>query len=221
MKYLALALAFFLQQGRSRDVLFEEGGAIEVRPAVSTPERHVTCVVAFPEDGIESLVAAWNEADLSIEKRRNLLFLKLLRPVEGDLHVVGSSGSLYRLSIRPGDDGSVRILRPRKREPGEAAPSLEFIRAMRLGRVPADATVRRGADHVLFRLGGTEARCRFVYESPAYLGYVLEVRNLGESPVRIDPSTLRSAGLIVSGARESVVAAKGATLLYLVFERKP
>lgn len=220
MKYVALALACFLQQGRSREVRFEEGAAIEIRPAVSAPDRHATCVVAFPEDSLDSIVAAWNESDLSLEKRGNLLFLKLLRAVEGDLHVVGGSGTLYRLAIRPGDDGSVRIVRTDRRST-RPAPSLEFVRAMRLGRVPSDATVRRGAPGVLFRWGAAEASCRYVYESVDYLGYVLEIRNGGEEAMRLDPSRLRSPELVLAGAREMSVPAKGSTLLYLIFARKP
>lgn len=220
MRYVALALACFVQQGRSREVRFEEGAAIDVRPGISRPERHATCVVAFPEDSLESIVAAWNEADLSLEKRGNLLFLKLLRPVEGDLHVVGGSGTLYRLAIRPGDDGFVKIVRS-DRKSFRPAPSLEFVRAMRLGRVPPDATVRRGAAGALFRWGAAEASCRYVYESADYLGYVLEVRNGGDEPLRLDPARLRSPDLVLAGARELTVPAKGSTCLYLVFARKP
>ncbi len=221
MKYAALALAFFLQEGRSRNVVHEDGRAIEVRPAVSTPDRHASCAVAFPEESIETLVAAWNEADLSIERRKNLLFLKLLRPAEGDLHVIGSSGTHYRISIKPGDDGSVRILRPAAARRDGTPPSLELVRAMRLGQVPADTTVRRGASRLVLRAGAVEARCQWVYESAAHVGYVLEVKNPGEEPVRIDPSVLRSPDLVLAGSREAVVPPKGSTLLYLVFSVHP
>src|SRR6267143_798340 len=132
MTTLMLAAAVLCQE---RLVPFEEGRAIEVRPAVAAADRHATCVVAFPEESIEAMVAAWNEADLSVEQRKNLLFLKLLRPASGDLHVLGAGGTLYRLAIAPGSDASVRIVRPSPRA-GEAPPSLEFVRALRLGRLP-------------------------------------------------------------------------------------
>lgn len=217
MRTFLLLAALLLQD---RTVQFEEGHAIEVRPAVASADRHATCVVSFPEESIEALVAAWNEADLSIEQRRNLLFLKLLRPASGDLHVLGASGSLYRLSISPGMDTAVRVRKPAPRQ-AEAPPALEFVRSLRLGRLPPDARARRGDDAVLFRLGGAELRCRLVVESTAYRGFILEVRNSGESPARIDPSKLRGADLVVIGARDHVVPPGGRTVLYLVFARTP
>jgi hypothetical protein len=215
MMIAALAIALLAQD---RQVIFEEGRAIEVRPVVSAADRHATCVVSFPEDSIETMIAAWNEADLSIEQKRNLLFLKLLRPATGDLHVLGAGGTLYRLSIAPGTDSSVRILRPPSRN-GDTPPALEFIRSLRLGRLPPDARARRGGDAVLFRIGGTEIRCRLVVETPAYIGCVMEVRNVSKEPCRLDPSKLRSPALVVVGAREHVVPPGGETRLYLVFAR--
>jgi hypothetical protein len=217
MRILILGIALLAQD---KEVAFEEGRAIEVRPAVASADRHSTCVVSFPEESIDAMVAAWNEADLSIELKKNLLFLKLLRPATGDLHVLGASGTLYRLAIAPGSDSSVRISRPASR-PAEAPPALEFVRALRLGRLPPDARARRGGDAVLFRLGSTEMRCKFVVEAPGYVGCIVEVRNVGDTPARIDPSKLRGPGLILVGAREYTVPPKGSTLLYLVFSRTP
>lgn len=217
MRVLILTAVLLTQD---RHVVLENGGAIDVRPAVATADRHATCVVAFPEESIEALVAAWNEADLSIEQKKNLLFLKLLRPAAGDLHVIGASGTLYRLSIAPGTDSSVRITRPGSKSP-ETPPALEFVRSLRLGRLPPDARARRGGDAVLFRLGEIEMRCKFVVDAPAYIGCVLDVRNPGDSPCRIDPSRLRGPSLVLAGARDYVVPAKSSTLLYLVFARKP
>ena len=216
MKFMMLA-ALFMQE---RQVAFEEGKAVEIRPAVAAADRHATCVVTFPEESIDAMVAAWNEADLSIEQKRNLLFLKLLRPASGDLHVLGAGGTLYRLAISPGADAAVRITRPASR-PAEPPPALEFVRSLRLGRLPPDARARRGGDAVLFRLGAAEVRCAFVVESPAYQACILEVRNSGDAPIRIDPSVLRGPGLILIGARDHVVRPKGSTLLYLVFARRP
>jgi hypothetical protein len=220
MTWVALAAVLLFQEGKAREVLYVEGGAIEVRPVVATADRHATCVVILPEDSIDSLVAAWNEADLSVEQRRNHLFLKLLRPAGGDLHVLGSSGTLYRLSISPGADAEVRIHRPRPAA-GAPAPSFEFVKALRLGKLPADAQARRGTDAVLFRIGATELRILLVVESPSYVGYILEVRNVGDRPHRLDLSKLRSRDLILAGAREHVVLPKSETLLYLVFASRP
>jgi hypothetical protein len=217
MKLFLLAAAILLQD---RQVAFEEGRAIDVKPPVAGPDRHATCVVTFPEESIEALVAAWNEADLSLEQKRNVLFLKLLRPASGDLHVLGESGALYRLSISPGTDSSIRIHRPAPSK-AEVPPALEFVRSLRLGRLPPDARARRGGDGVLFRLGTAEMRCKVVVESPSYRGFVLEVRNAGDAPCRIDPSRLRGPGLVLIGSRDYLVPARGSTLLYLVFASKP
>jgi hypothetical protein len=217
MRVLIVTALFLLQD---REVIVENGGAIDVRPAVAAPDRHATCVVTFPEESIEALIAAWNEVDLSIEQRKNLLFLKLLRPATGDLHVIGASGALYRLSISPGTDSAVRITRPPSKSSG-TPPALEFVRSLRLGRLPPDARARRGGDAVLFRLGEVELRCKFVVDAPAYTGCVLDVRNPGDSPCRIDPSKLRGPNLVLVGAREYIVPSKGSTLLYLVFARNP
>ena len=217
MRSFLLLAALLLQD---RTVLFEEGRAIEVRPPVASPDRHASCVVSFPEESIEALVAAWNEADLSIEQRKNLLFLKLLRPATGDLHVLGASGSLYRLSISPGTDTAVRVRKPAPRQ-AEAPPALEFVRSLRLGRLPPDARARSGGDAVLFRLGSVELRCRAVVETTAYKGFILDLRNTGETPARIDPSRLRGPELVLIGARDHVVPPGGRTVLYLVFARTP
>ncbi|HKS16606.1 MAG TPA: hypothetical protein VJU16_04785 [Planctomycetota bacterium] len=217
MRMLILFVALLPQD---REVAFDEGRAIDVRPAVASADRHATCVVSFPEESIEAMVAAWNEADLSIELKKNLLFLKLLRPATGDLHVLGASGTLYRLAIAPGTDSSIRISRPQPRT-AETPPALEFVRALRLGRLPPDARARRGGDAVLFRIGSTEMRCKIVVETTAYVGCILEVRNVGDAAARIDPSKLRGPGLILVGARDHAVPPKGSTLLYLVFSRTP
>ena len=218
MKYLLLASAALLQDGRPRDIRFEEGAAIAVRPTVATGDRHSSCVVSFPEESIQGLVAAWSEADLSMERRGNLLFLKLLRPVEGDLHVIGASGTLYRLAVSPGTDTSVRILRP---EPAvrRGVPALDLIRAMRLGRPPLDVQVRHGSDGVISRIASLEIRCRWVFESPEYVGFVLEARNGAAQAQRLDVSRLRAKHLVVAAAKDAVVPADGSTHLYLVFAR--
>jgi hypothetical protein len=96
---------------------------------------------------------------------------------------------------------------------------LEFVRSLRLGRLPPDARARRGGGAVLFRLGATEMRCTYVVEGPVYAGFILEVRNSGDQPCRLDPSLLRSPDLVLVGAREHVIPPKGSTLLYLVFSR--
>jgi len=108
-----LILLFLAQDSRE---VFASDRPVEVRVPVSTEAQHRATVVSFPEESLEALIAGWNEGDLSIERRRENLFIKLLRKAQGDVHVLGASGALYRLRIVPADDaydGHVRILAPK------------------------------------------------------------------------------------------------------------
>ena len=111
-------LCILLQEARE---VFLTDRPVEVRVPVSSEKEHRASVVSFPEESLEMLVAGWNEADLSVERKRENLFIKLLRKAEGDLHVLGASGTLYRLSLKPTEgpyDGHVRILAPREKKKG-------------------------------------------------------------------------------------------------------
>lgn len=218
---LPLLLLTQAAPGKTREVVYDESRAIEIRAAVSAPDRHVTCVVTFPEESIDTLVAAWNDADLSLERKRDHLFVKLFRAVEGDVHVLGASGTLYRLYIKPAagePDGQVRIVRPQaaaKRAPA----ALELVRAMRLAQPPETVAVRKGTGELLFRDGHVEARVRWVYESTHHVGHVVELTNGGEQAVHVDPRRFAGRDLVLVGVRESVVRPKSSTFLYFVFWR--
>jgi hypothetical protein len=205
----------------ARDVARAER-PIELRVPVSSEARHPATVVTFPEETLEALVAGWNEGDLSVERRRENLFLKLLRRAEGDLHVLGGSGALYRLSIKPADgayDGRVRIVAGPSAPEREPAP-LELIRAMRLARKPETATVLR-ADGLLYRGSDLSASAVYVYDAEALRGYVVRVRNVSTSSVRVDPSRFTGPKLVLAGAREMLLAPGATTLVYLVFGKAP
>jgi len=216
-------MAFLLLVGLqdAREVIASDR-PIEVRVPVSTEAQHRATVVTFPEESLEALVAGWNESDLSIERRRENLFIKLLRSAKGDVHVLGASGVLYRLALVPADgayDGHVRILAP-KESKRSAPESLELIRAMRLGRRPGEGTVLR-ADQAVYSSPEISARLAYVYESTSYRGYVVRMENVGASPQRLDPSRFLSKDLVLVGARELLLPPGGKTLLYLVFWKAP
>ncbi len=205
----------------ARDVP-SSGRPIELRVPVSTEDEHRATVVSFPEEALEALVAGWNEGDLSIERRRESLFVKLLRPVRGDLHVLGASGALYRLAIRPAEgayDGHVRV-RDRDRERRSAPEPVELVRAMRLGRLPAEGRVLR-ADGGVYASDEIAARLAFVYETDAYRGFVVRVENASAQARRLDPSRFAGRGLVLAGAREMLLAPGERTILYLVFGKAP
>ncbi len=215
----ALLVLLVLQE--SRDV-YASDRALELRVPVSSDARHPACVVSFPEESLEALVAGWAEGDLSVERRRERLFLKLLRKAEGDLHVLGASGTLYRLTIRPVEgayDGHVRVLAQKPRDRGAPEP-VELIRAMRLGRRPSEGEIRR-ADEVVYQSARIAVRVAWVYETSAYRGFVARVENLSGEAERLDPSRFLARDLVLAGAREMVVPPGGRTLLYLVFWKRP
>ena len=215
-----LVLLLIGQEGKAREVAHDERRTVEVRLAVADAAHHAACVVTFPEESIEAIVASWNEDDLSLERRRENLFLKLLKKVEGDLHVIGASGTLYRLYLRPAEgeaDARVRIVKPAETRRGTVT-SLELVRAMRRGEAPEWATVK-SCEMKVGMAGGCDYVARFVYEATHYAGFVIEVMNLTDGSRRIDPSKFVAKDLVLVGAREMVVAPGKSTLLYAVFWR--
>lgn len=195
---------------------------IELRVPVSTDSQHRATVVTFPEESLEALVAGWNESDLSIERRRENLFIKLLRKAHGDVHVLGASGALYRLTVVPADgpyDGRLRILAPKESKRG-APESIDLIRAMRLGRRPAEGTVLK-ADQPVEASPDLSARIAYVYESASYRGFVVRIENTSASPRRLDPSRFLARDLVLVGAREMLLPPGEKTLVYLVFWKAP
>jgi hypothetical protein len=216
-----IVLILMLSLQEARDVRSSDR-PIELRVPVSTESAHLATVVTFPEESLEALVSGWNEGDLSIERRRENLFLKLLRRSRGDLQVVGGSGALYRFSIVPAEDrydGHVRILAS-KEEKRVVPEPVDLIRAMRLGRRPAEGTVLK-SDHPLSLTLELAAKVVYVYETAAYRGYVIRVENLSDAPQRLDPSRFLSKELVLAGAREMLVQPRDKTLLYLVFWKTP
>jgi hypothetical protein len=215
----ALLLLLVLQDARE---VYASDRPIEVRVPVSTETDHRATVVTFPEEALEALVAGWNEADLSIERRRENLFIKLLRSTKGDIHVMGASGALYRLALKPADglyDGHVRILAPKDQKRALPEP-VELIRAMRLGRRPAEGTVFR-SEQVLQASPELSARVAYVYDSPAHRGYVVRIENVSAAPQRLDPSRFLSKELVLAGAKEMLLSPGQKTVLYLVFWKSP
>lgn len=216
MRWTVLVCCLFGQEGRVREVAFTER-TVEIAVPLSGESRHVSTVVSFPEDSLEALVAGWNEDDLSLERRQDRLFIKLLRKAEGDLHVVGASGTLYRLYVRPADgvyDAHVRIVRPaaERSRPG----SIDLIRSMRVAQVPPGLTARRASGRI-HRGPGTVLTARYVYDSDFHRGYVLSLENVSAEPLQIDLSRYSGEGLDLVGARDLRVEPGAETLLYLVF----
>lgn len=216
---ISALLLLALQDARE---VYASDRPIELRVPVSTESQHRATVVTFPEESLEALVSGWNEGDLSIERRRENLFVKLLRKSHGDVHVLGASGDLYRFTLVPSEgpyDGHVRVLAPRKSK--KSFPeSVELLRAMRLGRRPTDGTVLR-ANQSVYASPELAAHLAYVYESTAYRGYVVRIENSSALAQRLDPSRFVSKDLVLASAREMLIPPREKTLLYLVFWKAP
>lgn len=211
----SLLALLFLQSARD---LYAADRPIEVRVPVATETQHRATVVTFPEESLEALVAGWNESDLSVERRRENLFIKLLRRAEGDLHVLGASGTLYRLILKPAEgayDGHVRLHVPKDKVRATPEP-VDLIRAMRLGRLPAEGAVLKAAEP-LYGSPEISARLAYVYESRGYRGFVVRVENVSSEPQRLDPSRFVGRNLVLVGAQEMLLKPGERSLLYLVF----
>jgi hypothetical protein len=197
--------------------------------------------VAFPETGIQAAVTGWGPSTLTAIQKGSFLFLRLSRKTEGQLSVIGDSGTAYLLKLEavdPKDAGSydayVKIVRPsapaptagtkpegRNPDRGKPKGALELIRAMRMGQTREGTRVLRAKGEVLYSGYDIELRLLFVYEESSYTGRIYEVRNLSGRRLALDASRFRASQgtLILSGLRENVIPPGATSRLYTVFWR--
>jgi len=221
------------KDGTTRSVTPRDGETIPLQVRVSDASTNVLTVVTFP-DPIQHVVSSWNPKDLSVEHETTKLFIKLLAKVEGHLDVVTSVGKHYRLYVAPAPatgryDSHVTVKsgggtteegerkEGRRSHAGPGTGPIELIKAMRLGQIPPDATVRSGKKEVLFASDGLEARFLWVFETGRYRGYVVELSNKSaDDAYYVDVSRFRADNLVLIGAREVVVRPQTSTRVYLV-----
>jgi hypothetical protein len=214
-------------QARSREVKFERGIDIEIRVPVSRPGAGYSASIELPEQISEVLVRLHDD-EISLDHSKATLFVTLLKKAEGHLDVVGASGTVYRLLIRPVPGGifdSFVLVRgsipraepsePRRRQTPEA---LNVMRAMRLS-VVTDQIEAYAVDRVVFSDELVRASAVYVYESPGLVGYVVKLANLGDEALRVEPQRFAGASLVAMAAREYVLPPKKHTYLYFVFAR--
>jgi len=235
MRCIALALALLALPakaqdpavtGGSREITLRDGETATVRMVVADPSKNLLSVVTLPET-IQDVISAWDGKDLSVEHAGNKLFLKLLSKTEGHLDVITSAGHHYRLLLAPsadaGYDSNVVILRKEQPAPtreiaGTASGAIDFIRAMRIGEVPPDATVRSGKNQTVFTSDDLEATVVWTYETARFRGYVLRLANKSaKEAYHVDVTRFASDRLVLIGARDLVVLPGKTTRLYLVF----
>jgi hypothetical protein len=197
--------------------------------------------ISFPETGIQAAVTGWGPNTLTAIQKGSFLFLRLSRKTEGQLSVIGDSGTAYLLKLEavdPKDPGSydayVKIVRPSVPTPasgtkaqasaperGKPRGGLELIRAMRMGDRREGARVLRAKGETLYSGYDVELRLLFVYEESSLVGRIYEVRNLSARKLALDASRFRAqeGTLILSGLRENVIPPGGSSRLYTVFWR--
>jgi hypothetical protein len=213
---------------------WKEGKTIPVRVPLSTPGRELMSTVSFPEDSIETAVTGWPDGEITAIQKRGLLFLRLTRRSEGQLNVIGGSGSHYLLYLKAVDadlPGSYdAYLKIEKRAAGRAADPLprrqakrpsgavELLQAMRLGLHPEAARILRARGELVFESASIEVRLVFVYDAQSYRGLIYDVRNRTGDRLSVDASRLhgRTTALVLSALRENVLEPNATTRLYAV-----
>lgn len=211
-----------------RQVSVKDGETVRIRVRVSTRDEHYSTVVRFPEP-IAHVVSSWDPSQISVQDGESRLVLKLQAKAEGYLDVVLTGGTLVRLFVAgvtpPGPfDSAVQVRladapaaadNPPPR--GAASGALELIRAMRLGEVPPDATVRTGRGEVLFQSPEIVVKALYVYETGRYRGWVLGLENLSaRDAYPLDLTRFGGDSLVALGARDLVVLPGKSTRLYIV-----
>ena len=215
-------------------VEWREGLPIRVRVPVASASHQLMTTVAFPEETIEAAITGWGESDITAVQKRGLLFLRLAKKSEGQLNVLGGSGTHYLLYLTGVDDPAsgaydtyVRIRRDAVRaadplpRPKEKRPtgSLELLQAMRLGLRPEGGKILRANRELAYESQAIEIRLLYVYDTGSYSGHVYEVTNRTGVRQAVDASRFRAkeSRLILSGLRENLLEPKAATRLYSVF----
>jgi hypothetical protein len=212
-----------------------DGNHIEVRIPVARVGTGYVTVVELPEKAIKNVLVHFKDDEISLEHVESKVFVKLLKRAEGYLDVVGTSGTLYRLLVRPvtggAFDGTVRVKCGREK-PALSGPeaknnskrstpeALQLVRAMRLSQ-GMDGVDVFSIDQVLDRDDSIEARAVYVFETPRMVGYVVKFTNLGNEAIRVDLSRFAGPTLVAAATREFVVEGKKHTYLYFVFGRQP
>lgn len=214
---------------------WKEGVSIRIRVPVAGPDRKGMTTVAFPEEKIETAVSGWGE-ELTAVDNGGRLFLRFSRKSEGELAVIGASGTHYLLHLvgvddpKPGAyDRYVRVTKADeraasalpKRSQRRPTGAIALLQAMRLGLRPEGGRILRAAGEPAFQSETIESRLAYVYQTPDFTGYIYDLENRTEVGQAVDASRLRAkeGTLVLSSLRENVVPARGKTRLYAVFWR--
>ena len=215
-------------------VEWKEGVTIPVRIPVASPAREFMTTIAFPEESIETAITGWADGEITAVQKRGLLFLRLTKKSEGQLNVIGGSGTHYLLYLKgvenPAPDAYDAYLKIKRKDESKAAdhlpkrlnhrPSgaLELIQTMRLGLHPENVKILRANHELAYESPSLEMRLAYVYEAQSYRGFIYEVKNRTDLGQSVDASRLRGKGssLILTALKENVLLPKATTRLYVV-----
>lgn len=218
----------------ARKVEWREGVAIVVRVPVASPGREFMTSLSFPEEAIETAVTGWKDGEITAVQKRGLLFLRLAKKSEGQLSVIGGSGTHYLLHLKGIEnpesgayDEYLKIVKKEDVRPADPLPkrashrpsgALDLIQSMRLGLHPEGVKILRAKRELAYESPVLEVRLAYVYDAQSYRGLIYEVRNLTAERQAVDASRLRGQGtaLILTALRENVIPPSGTTRLYAV-----
>lgn len=215
-----------IQEGAKRTVRVKDGDTVTLRLRVYQEGQSYPTAILLPEE-IANLIHGWDPKYLSLDNQGRLLSLALLGKAEGYIDVVTAQGKHLRLLLVPvaeqHDSTVTVVLGDMPAEPDKAgrksgaSGALELIRAMRLGEIPADATVRSGENRILLRMPAVEVTSHYVYETGRYRGYVLGLANLSSKEAfHVDVSRFMGERLVLVGAKDVVIPPGQATRLFIV-----
>lgn len=218
----------------ARVVEWISGTSIPVRVPVGSSDHAYMTSISFPEESLETAVTGWADGEITAIQKRGLLFLRLSRPSEGQLHVIGGSGAHYLLYLKgaqttdaAGFDTDLKIQKRAeptpphevlRRDPPRPGAPLLLLEAMRRGLHPEGVKVLRVSREVAARFETVELRLRYIFDAPSYWGLVYDAKNVSDRRAAIDVSRIRCKGatLILSALRDNVVGPGETTRLYAV-----
>lgn len=211
---------------------WKEGVAVPVRVPLAAPGRECMTTLSFPEESIETAVTGWGEAEITAIQKRGLLFLRLAKMSEGQLNVIGGSGTHYQFYLRGVDasepdsyDGYLKIEKKQEAAKGDILPkrsshrpsaALDLIQAMRLGLHPENVRILRAKRELAFESPTLEMRLLYVYDTESYRGMIYETKNPTGERQAVDASRFRGKGtaLILTALKDNVLDPGAVSRLY-------
>jgi len=207
-----------------------EGSHLVINVPVARSGTAYVTVVELPEQGIKEIVFQFRNEEVSVDHVGAKVFIKLLQKAEGFLDVIGDTGTLYRLLIKPVTSGvfdstviveskmGSQIGLERKPSHKETSETLELIEAM-ASHAEFKGADRSICDRMLGAQDDLEKRLVMMYETPNLSGYIIKVTNVGKETKRLDLKQYSGAGLVAVAASNFVLAPGACVEIYCVYVR--